>query len=143
MNPRLVVASMLLLAAYPMHEGRAQSPDSAETPSTGSAAPGKVMNPDIAVDGLFAFSQFNQANPLVYSGGHDPKVNGFSIQQVELTLGANVDPYFRGDANLVLTSEGIEIEEAYATTLDFPLNLQLKAGQFLTAFGRHNPTHPH
>src|SRR6185295_6008189 len=42
-----------------------------------------------------------------------------------------------------LTSEGIEIEEAYATSLEFPANLQLKAGQFLTAVGRHNPTHPH
>jgi hypothetical protein len=62
---------------------------------------------------------------------------------VELTLGASVDPYFRGDVNLVFLPEGVEVEEAYATTLDLPYNLQFKAGQFFTAFGRSNPTHPH
>jgi hypothetical protein len=101
------------------------------------------MNPDIGVDGLFALSQFSKDPPVVFEGGHDPKVNGFNIQQVELTFASNVDPYLRADAALVLTSEGIEIEEAYATTLGLPLDLQLKAGQFFTAFGRFNPTHPH
>jgi hypothetical protein len=103
----------------------------------------KLLNPDISVDGLFAGSFFNQDDPLTFNGGHDPHKNGFNIQQVELSLNANIDPYFRGDVNLVLTPEGIEIEEAYATSLDLPANLQLKAGQFLNAFGRNNPTHPH
>ncbi len=103
----------------------------------------KLLNPDIALDGLFALSQFNQDNPLVFVGGHDPHQTGFNLQQVELTLGASIDPYFRADANLVLTSEGIEVEEAYATTTALPADLQVKAGQFLTGFGRFNPTHPH
>jgi hypothetical protein len=38
---------------------------------------------------------------------------------------------------------GVEIEEAYATTLDLPAALQMRLGQFLTAFGRINATHPH
>lgn len=38
---------------------------------------------------------------------------------------------------------GVEIEEVYATTTSLPANLQLRAGQFLTRFGRFNPTHPH
>lgn len=108
-------------------------------PASGS----NLMNPDLSLDGLFSLSQFNRDNPIVFEGGHDPKFNGFNHQQVELTLGSNIDPYFRGDVNLVLTSEGIEVEEAYGTTLDLPANLQLKAGQFFTAFGRHNVTHPH
>lgn len=116
----------------------------AENPPTPSGSGlGKLLNPDVSVDGLFSLSQFNQTNPLTFDGGHDPHQTGFNIQQVELTLGASIDPYLRGDASLVLTPEGIEIEEAYATTTSLPWNFQMKAGQFLTAFGRQNPTHPH
>ena len=37
----------------------------------------------------------------------------------------------------------VELEEAIMTTRSLPKGLQLKAGQFLTEFGRINPTHPH
>jgi hypothetical protein len=115
--------------------------------SAAHAADAKALNPDLSLSGLFAFSQFNQEEPLVFEGGHDPKVNGFNIQQVELSLGAAVDPYFRADSAIVLVPENgetkIEIEEAYATSLGLPAGLQLKAGQFFSAFGRQNPTHPH
>lgn len=105
--------------------------------------PGSLMNPDLAVDGLFSLSQFSQSDPLVFDNGHDPRQSGFNIQQVELTFGANVDPTFRADASIVLTPAGVEIEEAYATTTALPAGFQVKAGQFFTAFGRHNPQHPH
>ena len=82
------------------------------------------------------------------AGGHDPKNRGFTVQNVELTLAGVVDPYLRGDSNIVLQIDEsgetvIELEEAYLTTLDLPFHLQLKAGQFFTGFGRLNPTHPH
>lgn len=81
-------------------------------------------------------------------GGHDPSQRGFTLQQAELTLEGRVDPYIRGQANtvLLLTPDGeteVELEEAYLETLSLPWNLQLKGGQFLTEFGRLNPTHPH
>ncbi len=70
------------------------------------------------------------------------------MQNLELVFDAAVDPYLRGQANVVLqiTPEGettVELEEAYVTTTSLPHGLQLKAGQFLTEFGRLNPTHPH
>jgi hypothetical protein len=37
----------------------------------------------------------------------------------------------------------IEAEEAYLETMSLPANLQVRAGQFFTEFGRLNPTHPH
>jgi hypothetical protein len=85
---------------------------------------------------------------LLQAGGHDPKNRGFTLQNAELTFSGVVDPYLRGDANIVLQIDEkgattIELEEAYLTTLEFPWNLQLKAGQFFNAFGRINPTHPH
>ncbi len=76
-------------------------------------------------------------------GAHDPARTGFSLQQLELSIGASVDPYLRFDGNLVFSEFGVEVEEAYATTLAVPGRLQLRAGQFLSSFGRANPTHPH
>jgi hypothetical protein len=81
-------------------------------------------------------------------GDHDPKVNGFTMPNAEISLDGAVDPYFKGFSNIVLKIDsagetGIELEEAYALTTSLPANLQLKFGQFFTEFGRQNPQHPH
>ncbi|MBI2377071.1 MAG: hypothetical protein HYV07_23930 [Deltaproteobacteria bacterium] len=81
-------------------------------------------------------------------GGHDPKNHGFTFQNGELTLAGIVDPYVRGDTHVVLQLDEagetvVELEEAFLTTLSLPAHLQVKAGQFFTAFGRLNPVHPH
>ncbi|MCY1034682.1 zinc-regulated TonB-dependent outer membrane receptor [Corallococcus sp. BB11-1] len=89
-----------------------------------------------------AVAAFSSKEPL-QGGAHDPTQNGFNLQQLELSIGSVVDPYFRFDSNIVFSQFGVEIEEAYATTLDLPANLQVRAGQFLTRFGRINATHPH
>ncbi|WP_163997221.1 zinc-regulated TonB-dependent outer membrane receptor [Pyxidicoccus caerfyrddinensis] len=89
-----------------------------------------------------AAAAFTAKEPL-QTGGHDPTRNGFNLQQLELSIGSVVDPYFRFDANIVFAQFGVEIEEAYGTTLALPANLQVRAGQFLTRFGRLNATHPH
>ncbi|WP_225412970.1 zinc-regulated TonB-dependent outer membrane receptor [Stigmatella hybrida] len=89
-----------------------------------------------------ALAGFTDKEPL-QGGGHDPSTNGFTLQQLELSIGSVVDPYFRFNGNIVFSQFGVEIEEAYASTLDLPANLQVRAGQFLTRFGRINNTHPH
>src|SRR5205814_8828288 len=81
-------------------------------------------------------------------GAHDPKVNGFTMPNAEISLDGNVDPYFKGFSNIVLKIDsagetGIELEEAYALTTSLPYNLQIKAGQFFAEFGRQNAQHPH
>ena len=81
-------------------------------------------------------------------GGHDPRVNGFTLQNLELGFTGMVDPYFKATGELVyqIDSSGkstFELEEAYAETLNLPSNLTLRVGQFFSSFGRHNPTHPH
>lgn len=81
-------------------------------------------------------------------GGHDPKQRGFTVQNLELTLDGKVDPYFRGQANIILQIDSagetvIEAEEAFLETVSLPWNLQVKAGQFFTEFGRLNSMHPH
>ena len=47
------------------------------------------------------------------------------------------------DANLIFSQFGVEVEEAYATSLALPYRLQFRAGQFFTRMGRINNTHPH
>lgn len=119
-------------------------------PSDPIALAGKGPNYlNIAFDGLFAVgtSTAREVEELQL-GGHDPNQRGFSVQNVEMVLDGAVDPYFRGQGNVIffLTPEGeteLELEEAYLESLSLPANLQLRAGQYFTEFGRHNPTHPH
>ncbi|WP_228565519.1 zinc-regulated TonB-dependent outer membrane receptor [Myxococcus sp. AB036A] len=111
-------------------------------PSSGVLGAVQSLNPDLSFILDASLAAFSAEEPL-QSGGHDPTKTGFNFQQLEMSVGAAVDPYFRFDANIVFSQFGVEVEEAYATTLDLPLNLQVRAGQFLTRFGRINPTHPH
>jgi len=81
-------------------------------------------------------------------GGHDPNQRGFTVQGVEASFSGAVDPYFRGNANILfgLDADGesyVELEEAWAETVSLPANLQVRGGQFLTDFGRVNTQHPH
>lgn len=77
-------------------------------------------------------------------GAHDPVRDGFTLQQAELSIGGNVDPYFYLESNIVFhEGEGVELEEAFFTTTALPWRLELEGGFFLTEFGLINPSHPH
>jgi hypothetical protein len=81
-------------------------------------------------------------------GGHDPNQRGFTVQGVEANFAGAIDPYFRGNANIafLLDAEGessLELEEGWLETVSLPANLQVRAGQYLTEFGRINTQHPH
>ncbi len=104
---------------------------------------------NLSLDGLFAAGtttahDVEQLEP----GGHDPRGRGFTVQNLETVFEGKVDPFFRGQANVALQIDPhgettIEAEEAFLETMSLPANLQVKAGQFFTEFGRLNPTHPH
>ena len=81
-------------------------------------------------------------------GGHDPNQRGFTVQGAELNLQGAVDPYFRGNANIAFQIDSggesfVELEEAWLESVALPGNLQIRAGQLLTDFGRINSQHPH
>lgn len=111
------------------------------TPADPTAGAPQSMNPDISAIVDFAFAHFSDEPDL--RGGHDPANQGFNLQGVELAVESAVDPYFEFNSYIVFSLFGVEVEEAYATSLSLPANLQLRAGQFLTNFGRTNPTHLH
>ena len=104
---------------------------------------------NLSLDGLFAAGASTASDVgALEPGGHDPAQRGFTVQNVEVVFEGAVDPYFRGQANVILqiSPEGesvVELEEAYATSTALPHGLQLKVGQFFTEFGRLNPSHPH
>jgi hypothetical protein len=110
---------------------------------------GARFNPDMSLDGLFAAGASTAPDlETLQTGAHDPNQRGFTVQNIELTLSGNVDPYFTAIGHLIfgIDREGesfLEVEEAYLTSTALPANLQLRAGQFFTQFGRLNPRHPH
>jgi hypothetical protein len=67
----------------------------------------------------------------------------FRFEELELGLQSVVDPYARADAFISFTPGGVDVEEAYLTTLSLPAGLQVKAGKLFSPFGRQNQQHPH
>jgi len=106
---------------------------------------------DIGLSTLFAAGVASKGNETISNlqgGGHDPSKIGFTLQNLELTLGGAVDPFFDAQTNIImlLNDDGeaiVEIEEAFLLTKQLPAGLQIKAGQYYTEFGRHNTLHPH
>jgi hypothetical protein len=111
--------------------------------SRGILAP---FNPKISLNGLFTAAMFSEKDNLNF-GDHDPRVQGFNVQNIELSLLGSVDPYFQMEAHLVtFLDKGetkVELEEVYGTSLALPENLQLVVGQYFTRVGRQNRQHPH
>src|SRR6185436_2836705 len=102
----------------------------------GAAAPAPVVQRsagaymNIGFDGLVdgGWSSIPDVR-AIQVGDHDPLVRGFTVPNAELTLDANVDPYFKGFTNIVYKLDengetGIELEEMFILTTSLPWNLQ-------------------
>lgn len=119
--------------------------------STGVNAAGTFRLIDLSLDVISSVGTSTAQNDVIQQlqgGHHDPKQRGFTMQQAELALAGAVDPYFRVDSHItsVIDPAGetiVELEEAYLTSTSLPYGLQLKAGHYLTEFGRINPVHLH
>ena len=79
------------------------------------------------------------------SGGERlPETRSFNLGESELSLSANIDPFFRGNFRLAIAPDNsIGIEEASIQTLGLGNGLNLKAGRFLSGVGYLNEHHPH
>ncbi len=91
---------------------------------------------------------------LLQGGHHDPRKRGFTFQGLELGMQGSIDPYLSLQAALHYTIDAatneshFEMIEAFLTSSQLPGGLHekgvhIEAGQMLTEFGRHNPTHLH
>jgi hypothetical protein len=79
-------------------------------------------------------------------GGEEigPGSRSFSLGESEITLSANVDPYFAGRLTFALTPEGeAEVEEAFVRTTALSRGVTIRGGRFLSAIGYLNTQHAH
>nr|PZM92850.1 MAG: hypothetical protein DIU72_04855 [Pseudomonadota bacterium] len=102
--------------------------------------PRASLLPDISVVGTFAAAWFS-GEPTPRLAAHEPFHHGPQLQEIELGFRSNVDPFVRADVFLAVSLEGIEVEEAYVTTLAFPADLRLRGGEMYAPFGRVNQVH--
>lgn len=69
---------------------------------------------------------------------------GFSLAESELTLAANIDPFFYGSFTVAFDGQGeAAVEEAYIQTTALPAGLTAKAGRFFSGIGYLNERHAH
>jgi hypothetical protein len=100
-----------------------------------------TLNPQISVIGIFSVAYYSQNDPVVFAEV-DPQNTGVNLQEIEIGFQAVVYSFFRFDSFFPITKEGIEIEEAYGTTLfSLPLNSQFRVGKMRAKFGRVNQIH--
>jgi hypothetical protein len=79
-------------------------------------------------------------------GGEEsgPGARGFSLGESEMTLSANVDPRFYGQATFAVSPDNeVGTEEAFFRTTALPRGLTAQAGRFYSALGYVNGQHAH
>lgn len=103
----------------------------------------QTLNPEISVVALITPAWYSLNNPVVFAE-NDPENTGVNVQEIEVGFQSVVDPYFRFDSFFSYGIEGVELEEAYGTTLfSLPLNSQFRIGRARAKFGRINQIHRH
>ena len=123
-------------------------------PPTTPPAPSRpnTFNPEI---GLILSGQFARTSrdPATYAvpgvmlpvgGGMGPGERGFSLAESELSLSANIDPWWHGNANIALhPDDTVSVEQAYVQTTALGSGATLKAGRFYSGIGYLNSQHAH
>ena len=116
---------------------------------TREAAPANSFNPELSLilSGQYAHRDDLEERVItgfMPSGGHEHGGGqGFDLDHTELVLAANVDPYWRGLANLAFKDGEAEVEEAWFQSLGLGNGLTFKGGRFLSGIGYMNEQHPH
>lgn len=76
--------------------------------------------------------------------GEGPGDRSFNLGESELTVAANVDPYFFANVTAAIQPDNsIDIEEAYFKTLALSHGFTLKGGRFFSGIGYLNEVHAH
>ena len=128
----------------------APAPAPAPTPGRGGGG-GTAFNPAISVILAGNYAQLSQDAAsyhiagFIPSGGEaGPGQRSFNLGESELTLSANVDPYFYANLTASIHSDNsISVEEAFFKTLTLPAGLLIKGGRFFSAIGYLNEVHAH
>jgi len=120
-------------------------------PVRGSAAPSSAnsFNPAVAMILSGTYEQFRQdpaipATGFAMNANNTGYVRGFSLQESELSISANIDPQFSGVGTFSLAPEGgISVENGFVQTGAMGNGLNLKFGRFFSGLGYLNEQHSH
>ncbi len=118
----------------------------AERPAPSSAG---AFNPAVAMILSGTYGQFKQDPAIPTTGfamnaNHAGYVRGFSLQESELSIYANIDPQFSGVGTFSLAPEGgISVENGFVQTSSLGNGLNLKFGRFFSSLGYLNEQHSH
>lgn len=114
---------------------------------TAFAAPSS-LNPDMSFNALMLYRNSSRGNYI-----DSAEQNGPSIQEAELQLFSNVDPYSKLNAVLSIHQDApaagkrdgdwkVEPEELFIDTTEIPL-VTIRVGKFKGFLGKHNTLHTH
>ena len=121
-------------------------------PVSAAAAPAaaNAFNPAISLILSASYASLSQDpehyrfNGFLTGAEIGPGVQGVSLGESELTISANVDPWFFGSLSVALEADNsASVEEAFLQTTALPAGLGLKAGRFLSSIGYLNDKHAH
>lgn len=129
----------------------AQAQAAAQQPVRSSAGPSNVnsFNPAVAMILSGTYGQLRQdpaipATGFAMNANNTGYVRGFSLQESELSISANIDPQFSGVGTFSLAPEGgISVENGFVQTSTLDNGLNLKFGRFFSGLGYLNEQHSH
>jgi len=123
------------------------TPPASEPAKTTSA---NAMNPGVSVvlNGNYVAASRDTALQRImgFPQGEDgrPLPRGFSLDESEITLAANVDPFLTANLTVSFDAENQpSVEEAYIQSTALPAGITLRGGRFFSAIGYLNERHAH
>lgn len=141
-------------APEPSPPAPAPAPAATPAPPPAGGAPGKPQRdlwtrlktffaPELSAVAIAAGGWYSD-DRRTPKGADDPSGTGFTLQDVEVALQAQVDRWLRLDVFLAVPNlRGLEVEEAYAATTRLPFGLQVRGGYFRPLLGAQNTLHVH
>jgi hypothetical protein len=124
-------------------------PEPAPPPAKGSNP--TAFNPAISMilQGNYAALQqdpntYRIAGFIPPPAGEGPGPRSFNLDESELTVASNVDPYFFAQVTAAIQGDNsIDIEEAFFKTLALSNGFTIKGGRFFSGIGYLNEIHSH
>ena len=139
------------LAAAPAPPAPPAYPQPAPVAAPGKSSNATAFNPAISMilTGNYASlspdpATYRVAGFIAPPSGEGPGDRSFNLDESELTVASNVDPYFYGNVTAAIQGDNsIDIEEAYFKTLALNNGFTIKGGRFFSATGYLNEIHSH
>lgn len=119
-----------------------------EAPPASAPANANSFNPEVSLILQGTYKNMKDLpnrgiSGFVPASGESLNGRGFSTDESELVLSANVDPYWRAQAVVAMADGQANIEEAWGQSLAIGHGLGLKIGRFRSGIGYLNEQHPH